>query len=87
MLFVNTSFTLNSVVLRSLSASVCNVVTSVSFHHRLFIPIRTEFTTFGFSDHCVPIWCRVKCGVRDAGNVWKSKVQGIRCGAKVRGNV
>ena len=31
--------------------------------------------------------CRVKCGVRDAGKVWKSKVLGIRCGAKVRGYV
>ena len=26
----------------------------------------------------------VSCKVRDAGKVWKSKVQVIRCGAKVR---
>jgi len=31
--------------------------------------------------------CLIKCGVWDAGKVWKSKVQGIHCGAKVRGNV
>ena len=27
----------------------------------------------------------VLCKMWDAGQVWKSKVQGIRCGAKVRG--
>ena len=49
------------------------------------VKVRVRFRTNIRKFHILHV--TVSCKMRDAGQVWKSKVQGIRCGAKVRGNV